>query len=265
MTRDETRTPRTVVITGASSGIGRSLALAWAARGAAVVLSGRNEDALAAVARDVVAAGGLAIVEAGDVTVEERRRVLVARALKDTGRIDVLVNNAGRGYYASVRDLEIDEVERLFRLNVFAPIRLTQLALEPLMRSQGAVVMLSSVAGVVAAPHLGAYAASKFALEALSIAMRAELKASGVRVVVVRPGPVGTAFRTNSVAVGVPAGVRPAGATEQTPDEIARQTLRAVDQSRAVIETSAFVRLASLTSRVAPPLFRFVAGRMAKH
>ena len=258
------RARQTVVITGASSGIGRSLAIAWASRGAAVVLSGRNDEALEAVAREVNAAGGVGIVEAGDVTDEEQRRLLIDRALHDTGRIDVLVNNAGRGYYAAFADLDIVEMESLFRLNVLAPVRLTQLALEPLMRSQGAVVMLSSVAGVVAAPHLGAYAASKFALEALSISMRAELRTSGVRVVVVRPGPVGTAFRKNAVAVGVPAGVRPAGATEQTPDEIARQTLRAVDRSRAVIETSAFVRVASFTSRVAPPLFRFVVGRMAK-
>ncbi len=255
---------QTVVVTGASSGIGRSLALAWAARGAVVVLSGRDDDALESVAREVKAAGGEGIATAGDITDEEQRRLLVDRALHDTGRIDVLVNNAGRGYYAAFRDLDIDEMERLFRLNVLAPVRLTQLALEPLMRSQGAVVMLSSVAGVVAAPHLGAYAASKFALEALSISMRAELRTSGVRVVVVRPGPVGTAFRKNSVAVGVPAGIRPAGATEQTPDEIARQTLRAVDRSRAVIETSAFVRVASFTSRVAPPLFRLVAARMAR-
>jgi short-subunit dehydrogenase len=255
---------QTVVITGASSGIGRSLAIGWAGRGAAVVLSGRSDAALEEVAREVKAAGGEGIVQAGDVTDEEQRRLLVDRAVRDTGRIDVLVNNAGRGYYAAFRDLDIDEMERLFRLNVLAPIRLTQLALEPLMRSQGAVVMLSSVAGVVAAPHLGAYAASKFALEALSISMRAELRASGVRVVVVRPGPVGTAFRKNSVAVGVPAGVRPAGATEQTPDEVARQTLRALDKGLAVIETSAFVRVASFTSRVAPPLFRLVAARMAR-
>jgi short-subunit dehydrogenase len=255
---------KTVIITGASSGIGRSLAIAWGKRGAAVVLAGRNDEALAEVADAVRAAGGEGIVEAGDITDEEQRRLLIDRALHDTGRIDVLVNNAGRGYYASLQDLDIAEMESLFRLNVLAPVRLTQLALAPLVRTQGVIVMLSSVAGVVAAPRLGAYAASKFALEALAISMRAELRASGVRVVVVRPGPVGTAFRANSVAVGVPAGVRPAGATEQTPDEVARQTLRAVDRSRAVIETSAFVRLASFTSRVAPPLFRIVAARMAK-
>ena len=253
-----------VVITGASSGIGRCLAIEWGKRGACVVISARSHEGLESVARDVRAAGGEAIVEPGDVTDEEQRRLLIDRALHDKGRIDVLVNNAGRGYYAGLRDLDIAEMERLFALNVLAPVRLTQLALEPLMRSQGAVVMISSIAGVVAVPHLGAYAASKFALEALSMSMRAELRASGVRVVVIRPGPVDTPFRGNSVAVGVPAGVRPAGSTVQAPEEIARQPVRAVERGRAVVETSAFVRLSSFASRVTPPLFRFVAARMAK-
>jgi short-subunit dehydrogenase len=253
----------TVIVTGASSGIGRSLAHHWARRGAMVVLSSRSAEDLAKVAREIDALGGESLAVAGDVTVEADRARLMEMAMESTGRIDVLVNNAGRGYYAATKDLDIDEMQRLFQLNVLAPVRLTQLALEPLKRSQGTIVMMSSVAGVVAAPYLGAYAASKFALEAISISMRAELRASGVRVVVVRPGPVGTPFRKNSVATGVPAGVRPAGATEQSPDEIARQTLRAVDKGRAVVETSRFVRLASFASRVLPPVFRVIAARMA--
>jgi short-subunit dehydrogenase len=253
-----------VVITGASSGIGRALALEWAKGGASIVLSGRNRDALDNVANAVRAAGGEATVEAGDITDEEQRRRLIDRALHEKGRIDVLVNNAGRGFYAKIVDIDVSEMEKLFALNVIAPLRLAQLALEALMRSQGSIVMLSSVAGVVAAPHLGAYAASKFALEALSIALRAELRQSGVRVHVIRPGPVATPFRANSVAVGVPAGVRPAGSTLQTPEIIARKTVRAVKKNQAVIETSMFVRVASFASRVAPPVFRILAARMAR-
>jgi short-subunit dehydrogenase len=253
-----------VVITGASSGIGRALSLEWARRKASLVLSGRNEQALAEVAHAVEQAGGEAIVEAGDVTVEEQRRLLIDRALHEKGRIDVLVNNAGRGYYAALEDIDVTEVEKLFALNVLTPLRLSQLALEPLKRSQGAIVMLSSVAGVVAAPHLGAYAASKFALEALATSMRAELAASGVRVVVIRPGPVDTPFRANSIATGVPAGVRPAGSTEQSAEDVAGQTVRAVEKRRSVVETSAFVKIASFSARVTPPLYRFIATRLAR-
>jgi short-subunit dehydrogenase len=259
------RNPSVVVITGASSGIGRALAIAWAARGATVVLSARGESALEAVAREVRDAGGQAIAVAGDVTDEAQRRRLIERALEETGRIDVLVNSAGRGFYAKVVDIDVLELDKLFALNVVAPVRLSQLALEALKRSQGAIVMLSSIAGVVSVPHLGAYAASKYALEALCIALRAELRQSGVRVHVIRPGPVETPFRANSVAIGVPAGVRPPGSNIQTAEQIARQTIRAVERNRAVIETSMFVRLASFASRVTPPIFRIVAARMARH
>ena len=92
----------TVVVTGASSGIGESVASAWARRGATVVVSARGEEGLAYVAREVEAAGGRAIVERGDVTREEDRVRLVDRARAETGRLDVLVNNAGRGFYGSV-------------------------------------------------------------------------------------------------------------------------------------------------------------------
>ncbi|HEU4410576.1 MAG TPA: SDR family NAD(P)-dependent oxidoreductase [Polyangiaceae bacterium] len=253
-----------VAITGASSGIGEALALAWARRGAGLVLGGRDAGALARVAREVERAGGEAFVEPGDVTDEADRARFVGRALREKGRLDVLVNNAGRGYYGAVRALDLAEVERLFALNVFAPLRLTQLALGPLEASRGAVVMMSSVAGVAASPRMGAYAASKFALEALSVSLRAELAARGVRVVVVRPGPVDTPFRDHAVTDGGEAGVRPPGVRAQRPEAIAEQTLRGLDRGRPVVETSAFVRVASASARLAPPLFRALAARMAR-
>lgn len=252
-----------VAITGASSGIGRALALAWAKRGAALVLSARNEVLLAKVAKEVAHCGGTAFVEPGDVTREEDRLRILARAKKEHGRLDVLVNNAGRGYYGSSRTIEIGELEAIFRLNVFAPLRLTQLAIDPLTRSSGTVVMMSSVAGVVAAPRLGAYAASKFALEALSMSLRAELSGTGVKVVVVRPGPVDTDFRANAVTTDGQPGVRPPGAKIQTAEEVAELTLRAVDRGRSVVETSGFVKLASFASRALPGAFRAVSRVLA--
>ncbi len=126
--------------------------------------------------------------------------------------------------------------------------------------------MVSSIAGVVASPRMGAYAASKFALEAIAIALRAECAAkgrSGVRVLVVRPGPVDTPFREHSIAKGVAAGVRPRGAKVQTPEDVADQILRGVDSGRAVVETTSFVRGAAMLARVAPAVYRHVAARMA--
>jgi short-subunit dehydrogenase len=254
---------KTVLVTGASSGIGRALARAWGRRRATVILSARDREALERVAREVESEGGTAIVHPGDVTRDEDRVRLVDRARADTGRLDVLVNNAGRGHYGSVARIDLGDLERLFALNVFAPLRLTQLAIDPLTRSGGTVVMLSSVAGVVASPRMGAYAATKFALEALSMTLRAELVGTGVHVVVIRPGPVDTPFRDNSVTTDGRAGVRPPGARAQTAEEVAEQTLRAVDRGQPVTETSAFVQVASAAARVAPGAFRWISAAMA--
>lgn len=251
----------TVVVTGASAGIGQSVARGWAARGATVVLSARDEEALGHVAREVERAGGRAIVQPGDVTREEDRARLVEVA-RATGRLDVLVNNAGRGYYGSIAQIDPQELQVLFALNVVAPLRLAQLALDPLTRCGGTIVMMSSVAGVVAAARLGAYAATKFALEAIAMSLRAELSGTGVRVVVVRPGPVDTGFRRNAVTTDGLAGVRPYGASVQTSDEVASQVLRAVDQGRSVVETTAFVRVASAAARMAPGAMRWIGAAM---
>jgi short-subunit dehydrogenase len=252
----------TVVITGASMGIGRALALAWATRGATLVLSSRGKEALEGVAREVEGAGGRAIVEAGDVTDEGYRQRLIARAAA-AGGVDVLVNNAGRGFYAPALQIDLDEMRRLFELNVFAPLRLAQIAAPQLERARGTIVMMSSVAGIVAAPRYGAYAASKFALEAIAMSMRSELADKGVRVVVIRPGPVDTPFRSNAARAEGVIGYDSPDPKAQAADDVARLTLRAVDRARPVVETSPYVRFASAASRFTPAGLRFALKRMA--
>ncbi len=250
----------TVIITGASTGIGRALALAWANEKATVVLSARGRAALDEVARDVTARGGQPVVVAGDVTDEAHRVALVERAA-ERGGVDVLVNNAGRGFYAPVLEIDIVKLRELFELNVIAPLRLVQLTAPHLKASRGTVVMLSSVAGIVAAPRYAAYSASKFALEAIAMSLRAELADDGVRVVVVRPGPVDTPFRANALRGDSITGYDAPASNAQSADVVARMTVRAVTRGTPVVETSAFVRVASATARLAPSVLRRVLSR----
>ena len=252
----------TVVVTGASSGIGACLAQAWGKRGARVVLCARDKSALCRVAEDVERAGGRAVCAPGDVTRELDRRRLIDLARSESGRIDVLVNNAGRGYYGGLATVDVAELEALFALNVIAPLRLAQLALDPLTRAGGTLVMVSSVAGVAALPRMGAYAASKFALEAIASVLRAELVGTGVRVLVVRPGPVDTPFREHSLTTDGSAGVRHRGVTVQVPGEVAEQTVRAVLSGRSVVETTSFVRAASLMARITPAVMGWIGTAM---
>ncbi len=263
------RRPLVALITGASSGIGRSLASRAARSGVSAVLSGRDPALLEEVAREAEKIGrdsgkGVRMVTlAGDLTDESYRQELVKTAERELGRLDVLLNNAGRGYYARTRDVDLAELEGLFALNVLAPLRLTQLALPALASTHGTIVMVSSIAGVLAAPTMGAYAASKFALEAVAMALRSEVAGEGIQVLVVRPGPVETPFRAHAFAKGIDAGVRPKGSRPQAPEEVAEQIWRAVDRGHPVLETSLFVRVASFGARAVPGLVRRVTARMA--
>jgi NAD(P)-dependent dehydrogenase (short-subunit alcohol dehydrogenase family) len=175
-------------ITGTSSGFGRALAGAALERGDRVVATARRPEGIADV-------GDHERVEviALDVTDAHGRELAVARALERFGRIDVLVNNAGRTQVGAVEETTEDELRGLFDLHLFGPAALTRLVL-PIMRAQGsgAIVQMSSVGGQVTAPGFGAYCATKFALEGLTETLRDEVSGFGIRTLIVEPG----AFRT---------------------------------------------------------------------
>jgi NAD(P)-dependent dehydrogenase (short-subunit alcohol dehydrogenase family) len=179
---------RTWLITGATSGFGRTIAEAALAHGDSVVATSRNIDGL-----EDLASHERVLVTRLNVTDPAEREAAVAAALERFGRIDVLVNNAGRTQVGAVEETTEDELRFLFDLHFFAPAALTRLVL-PTMRAQGsgAIVQMSSVGGQVTAPGFGAYCATKFALEGLSETLRAEVEPFGIHVVIVEPG----AFRT---------------------------------------------------------------------
>jgi len=176
------------LITGCSTGIGRATALELTARGYDVVATARRLETLA----DLPVARTLALDVDDDAS--------VAAALAAVGPVDVLVNNAGFGVEGSIEEVPLADVRRGFETNVFGATRMIQ-AFLPAMRTRGsgAIVNVTSVAGVVAGPLGGFYAATKFALEAISEALALEVGHFGVRVLIIEPGAIETQFGANVV------------------------------------------------------------------
>jgi NAD(P)-dependent dehydrogenase (short-subunit alcohol dehydrogenase family) len=174
------------LVTGCSTGIGRATALELTARGWDVVATARRPASIA----DLAVARTLAL----DVDSDES----VAGALAAVGPVDLLVNNAGFGVEGPIEEVPLDDVRRAMETNFFGAARMVQ-AFLPGMREQGSgwIVNVTSVAGVVSPPLGGFYAATKFALEAMSEALHLEVGHFGVRVLIVEPGGIGTEFGSN--------------------------------------------------------------------
>jgi NAD(P)-dependent dehydrogenase (short-subunit alcohol dehydrogenase family) len=182
---------RVVLVTGASSGIGRETALHFARLGDTVVGVARHEPALREVADEHTGIHQ----EVVDVTDAAARVDLVDRVLRQFGRVDVLVNNAGVGPLGYLHELTADDVARVYDTNVVAVADLTRLVLpDMLRRSDGAVIMLSSVAAWASVPPMTAYASSKFAVDGLVEGLRRETWGTGVLVHSINPGPIATDY-----------------------------------------------------------------------
>lgn len=178
---------KVVFITGCSTGIGRELACRLGRSGYIVVATARNIKTLG----NLPAALTLPL----DVTQPDSVRDAVARTLKEFGRIDVLVNNAGYTMQGALEEVSDQQTQQVFDVNVFGALRMMR-AIAPQMRKarSGCIINISSISGKLSTPANGTYSATKFALEALSDAMRWELASFGIRVVVVEPGAIKTQF-----------------------------------------------------------------------
>jgi len=202
---------KVVVVTGASSGIGRAVALEFARARAHVVVAARSHDKLEAVAREIEALGVKALVIETDLELREEIARMVDVTVRTFGRLDVLVNNAGFGVSAFLEDVPPAELERIFKVNVYAPLYATQFALPHLRKSDrattpggglGLVINVGSVIGRRGVPVLGAYCMTKFALAAFSESLRAEVARLGVHVLHVEPGLTATGFGDHRVVIG---------------------------------------------------------------
>jgi NAD(P)-dependent dehydrogenase (short-subunit alcohol dehydrogenase family) len=248
---------KVAVVTGASSGIGEATARMLASRGASVVLASRTVDRLDTLRREISVSGGLALAVETDVSEKDSVEAMVGRAVGEFGSLDVLVNNAGLGLSGRISEVRPEDVRHVFEVNTVGPLNCIQAAL-PHMGEGGHMINVSSVVGKRAIPKVGAYCASKFALNALSDALRVEVADRGIIVTSVYPGTTSTSFRENSRRTrDEKRGWRPKGVT---PERVAQKIVDAAERGPRDV----YVTLSDRLFVAGVTLFPWLADRVLR-
>ncbi|HVX10192.1 MAG TPA: SDR family oxidoreductase [Pirellulales bacterium] len=255
---------KVVVVTGGSGGLGRAIAAAFAKRGASVVITARRADQLAAAAEELRAPGHDVSAVAADVTRDEDVERLFAKTIERYGRLDVLVNNAGRSMRSTIAETTIEDFHELLELNLLGLVRCTRAALPHLLSSRGHVVNIGSLAGKSAARWVGAYPAAKFAVTAYSQQLRLELAEKGLHVLLVCPGPIArtegrdAAERREEPRPGLPASAyKPGGGVRTSalsPDRLADEIVHACETRRIELVRPSKARLLFALAQLSPRL-----------
>ena len=240
-------TDKRVLVTGAASGIGRATALAFAQRGADVVICDVNESGLQETAGEIERLGRRAFARRVDVSVRHEMREFAAWVHSTIGVLDILVNNAGVGLGATFLETPLEDWDWIVAINLMGVIHGCHFFIPPMVQrgAGGHVVNVSSAAGYVASPPLAAYSATKFAVLGLSEALRQELEPHGIGVTAVCPGIINTPITRSARLRGAAADER---AREQMvrfyerrnygPERVAENILRAIQRNRAVAPIS---------------------------
>src|ERR671917_408838 len=234
---------KVAVVTGASSGIGAATVRALSAEGASVVAGARRKERLDGLVEDVTWDGGKAIAVGCDVTDERQAHALIDRAIDEFGRIDILVNNAGVMLLSKVEKGLSDEWRRMFDVNVLGLLYATDAAVGA-MKEQGVghIVNVSSVAGRKTRPTVGVYSGTKFAVNAISEALRQEVLEDGIRVTVVEPGAVATELTDHITDEEVREGLKQRRIEPLQPEDIANAVAYAVGQPQRVSVNEILIR-----------------------
>lgn len=253
---------RVVVVTGSNRGIGRETARAFAARGAKVVLNGRDRERLTAVEEELSAQGFHVTSYAGDVTEADGARGLIEHAVSIYGRIDVLINNAGISMRGAFGETSPEVIDRVTRVNIVGAALPTRFALPYLSETGGSIVFISSLAGVRGFPGVAMYSAAKMALTGLSEGLRAEVGPAGVHV-----GLLWVSFTENDpdkkiyAADGTPMSISRPFKSSQA--DVAAAVVDVVARRRRQRAMTLQGKLFVLLNRFAPWLVRRIIARSA--
>jgi len=257
---------KAVLITGASSGIGEELARQLAQAGAKLTLTARRGELLEALAGKIAEGGAArpAVVQC-DVTRDGDLERAVSESLRQWGKLDVVIANAGFGVVGPFKSLSLEDYRRQFETNVFGVLRTIHAALPEIEKARGNIVIIGSVAGWVASPGGSPYAMSKFALRGLANAITPELAATGVKVTLISPGFVASDIRRVDNTGKVHSEAKdpiPAWLVMRT-DVAVRQILRAVARGKREAIITGHGKIFVLLQRFTPWILRVGATRMA--
>jgi NAD(P)-dependent dehydrogenase (short-subunit alcohol dehydrogenase family) len=259
---------KVVLVTGGSSGLGRVIADQFGAAGCKVAVAALEADAVQKASAEMQSAGVDALAVHADITHQEDVDRMLGETLARFGRLDVLVNNAGRSMRGKVLDATPEQFRDLMELNLIALVRCTRAAVPELLRRQGHVVNIGSLASKAASRWVGAYPATKHAVAAYSQQLRLELGPQGLHVLLVCPGPIERKDPRLYPLEGledVPERARRPGAGVKTraipPEQLGRAILRACQQRRAELVIPRSARLLFAISQLWPALGDWIVLR----
>jgi uncharacterized protein len=261
---------KVALVTGGSSGLGRAIAAALVERGAQVAIAARGAEALERTAEQLRRDGRRVLAIPADVTSQPDVERMIADTVRHFGRLDALVNNAGRSQRGQAIDVTPEEYQELMDLNFTALVRCTRAAMPQLLANRGHLVNIGSLAGKTAARYMGGYSATKFAVSAYSQQLRLELGPQGLHVLLVSPGPIRRdepRVYTGEKVDSIPTSARKPGAGVKVglidPERLANQIVDACQRRRAELVVPGRARVIFAITQLWPSLGDWIVRKMS--
>ncbi|MET1249872.1 SDR family oxidoreductase [Sporolactobacillus sp. STCC-11] len=255
---------KTIVITGASSGLGSELARLFASKGANVIMLARNAEKLAEIQRQIEIEGGISFYYSIDISEAEAVRSLFQRLSRRFRRIDILINCAGIGKFQPFIDMDNQIIDQMLDVNVRGLIYCTQAVIPMMIREKhgGHIVNISSIAGIITTPKSVIYGATKHAVIGFSNGLRMELESNGIRVTVVNPGPIRTPFHN----FADPSGhyVENVGRFMLDARTTSEKIMRAIEKKKREVNIPWYMGICNKIYQLSPAIFEKVFGSLLK-
>lgn len=258
---------KVVIITGASSGIGEALAVAFSAAKAKIVLAARSLDKLQALQKQLIKENPNVIYVKTDVAIEQDCKNLIEETVQQFGSVDVLINNAGISMRATFEELELDVIKKLMDVNFWGTVYCSKYALPYLLKNKGSLVGISSIAGYRGLPARCGYSASKFAMQGFLESVRAESLKKGLHVLTVCPGFTTSNIRNTALkADGSTQSESPLDENKMmTAEKVADRTLKAIQKRKKILVLTSLGKMTVFLNKWLPGMMdKMTYNHMAK-